>query len=135
MSRFNFITDKHYSIDRKSGCWNWLMALSCGYGRIDFQGKLWLAPRLAYSMFVGRIKRGLVIDHLCRNRRCINPKHLEPVTMAENIRRGNRAKLSRSDVEKIRSSSGKTQMELSKKFGVGQDEISRIINNKRFKYE
>jgi hypothetical protein len=46
------------------------------------------AHRFAYELLVGPIPEGLVIDHLCRNRRCVNPAHLEPVTAEENWRRG-----------------------------------------------
>jgi hypothetical protein len=47
------------------------------------------AHRLVYELLVGQIPEGLVIDHLCRNPRCVRPDHLEPVTQGENVRRGN----------------------------------------------
>lgn len=47
-----------------------------------------LAHRAAYEAFVGPIPKGLTIDHLCRNTRCVNPSHLEPTTIKENVMRG-----------------------------------------------
>lgn len=71
-------------VEPTEDCWNWTGAVQTGgYG--FFQGKL--AHRLAYEWMVGPIPPGLTIDHLCYNRLCINPAHLEPVTSAENIRR------------------------------------------------
>jgi hypothetical protein len=72
-----------------SGCWLWLgCARPDGYGCLGFHGKLYLAHRLSYSVFCTEIPAGLQIDHLCRMRCCVNPGHLEPVTIAENLRRG-----------------------------------------------
>ena len=71
------------------GCWNWTACRSPkGYGLFGFAGRLRPAHRLAYEVLVGPIPKGLTIDHLCRNRACIRPSHLEPVTNRENIYRG-----------------------------------------------
>ncbi len=65
-------------------CWLWT-ASGKQYGK--FGGEGGLAHRFAYEDMVGPIPDGLTIDHLCNNKRCVNPSHLEPVSMAENIRR------------------------------------------------
>jgi hypothetical protein len=76
----------------ESGCWLWQASVgSHGYGQFNCRGRGFqqrLAHRLAYELLVGLILEGLTLDHLCRVRRCINPDHLEPVTLAENKRRG-----------------------------------------------
>lgn len=74
------------------GCWEWTGARQPD-GRYDY-GMFWdgtravRAHRFAYELLVGPIPVGLELDHLCRNPPCVNPAHLEPVTHAENIRRG-----------------------------------------------
>lgn len=79
-------------VDRGSAddCWAWQGFIDQkGYGRYQpTGGRLAQAHRFAYESAVGPIPDGLVIDHLCRNRGCCNPAHLEPVTNRENILRG-----------------------------------------------
>lgn len=78
------------SIDLKTGCWKWTgTILNCGYGQIQIHKAKYVAHRLSYELFISPIPKGLQIDHLCRNRRCVNPAHLEPVTCQENLLRGN----------------------------------------------
>jgi hypothetical protein len=80
-------------VDRSGECWLWTAYTDpLGYGRFavrpDGKRRTLLAHRFAYEQVVGPIPRGLTIDHLCRNPSCVNPKHLEPVPIAENLRRG-----------------------------------------------
>jgi len=80
-------------VQRGAGCWEWQSTLVCGYGvfkhRVDGEWKSVKAHRLAYELTKGSIPAGLTLDHLCRNTKCVNPDHLEPVTCVDNVMRGN----------------------------------------------
>lgn len=81
---------ERYSIpEPNSGCWLWIGVVTANdYGVSSFKGVNVLAHRLSYFIHVCEIDNGLQLDHLCRVRCCVNPHHLEPVTIAENLRRG-----------------------------------------------
>jgi len=76
-------------VEKSNKCWTWTGALdSSGYGTIWDGQRTAKAHRVAYEKAVGPIASGLQLDHLCRNRRCVRPSHLEPVTARENTLRG-----------------------------------------------
>ena len=74
-------------IDQETSCWNWQLTITQKTPKIRYMGKTQLAYRVSYEAFIENIPPGLTIDHLCENRRCINPFHLEPTTPQENTRR------------------------------------------------
>lgn len=75
-------------VHKTKTCWLWTASrIGGGYGSFGLNGTKY-AHRLVYEDLVGPIPAGLDIDHLCRVRHCVNPDHLEPVTRAENLRRG-----------------------------------------------
>jgi hypothetical protein len=75
--------------DPATDCWNWTAYRGPGgYGRFSVDGPMRMAHRVSYTFFVGPVPGGKQIDHLCRNRGCVNPDHLEPVTNYENVVRG-----------------------------------------------
>lgn len=77
------------------GCWHLNTKPSpSGYSRLSASGKVYRGHRYYYTLFKGPILDGLTIDHLCRNRRCVNPAHLEPVTQRENTLRSPLARAS-----------------------------------------
>jgi hypothetical protein len=76
-------------VEQGPACWPWAGFRSPrGYGRFTIDGRGHQAHRIAYELVVGPIPDGLQLDHLCRNRGCVNPAHLEPVTSRENTLRG-----------------------------------------------
>ena len=122
-------------------CWIWTGQMANGYGR--FRGER--AHRYAYQLHRGEIPDGLMIRHMCGNKRCVNPAHLEPGTMADNgqdairlgeVRRGSqngRSKISEADARYIIDNPDKlTGAALARKFRVSPATISLIRSGRRW---
>lgn len=82
-----------YADPQPSGCWEWRgtkIASGCskGYGYFSIKGRYTRAVKWGYEYIIGPVPKGLELDHKCRNRGCVNPWHMEPVTHIENVRRG-----------------------------------------------
>lgn len=76
-------------IDEDTGCWVWKKSLNIhGYGQCNILGRIRHAHIVSFEVFVGQDRLGLDLDHLCRNRACVNPEHLELVTRQVNLLRG-----------------------------------------------
>jgi len=81
---------KFISINKDSECWEWTGKLSPeGYGRFRVKDnetwKIYGAHRVSYSLFCGDIKEGMMIDHICRNRKCVAPSHIRQVDSFTNV--------------------------------------------------
>lgn len=75
--------------DAKTGCWFWIGGLDRdGYAKFSYKGRTVKGHRFAYATFIEALPVDLHVDHTCRNRRCVNPGHGEPLTTGENTRRG-----------------------------------------------
>lgn len=74
----------------EDNCWNWVSGKSHEYGVLLVDGKNEFAHRLSYRLFVAELVKNKEIDHLCQNKSCVNPRHLELVNHSENILRYHR---------------------------------------------
>jgi hypothetical protein len=100
-----------------------------GYGSVRIAGHTRDAHRVRYEQEVGPVPEGKELDHLCRVPACCRPSHMEPVTHAENMRRGSQAKLSAEQVREIRAST-ETQRACATRYGVAPSLVSMIRNRK-----
>jgi hypothetical protein len=84
----NFLKKIEFPPEASLACWEWTGAkTTTNYGHFRLNGRTTKSYRVSYATFVGKIPDGLTIDHLCRNRVCVNPMHLEAVSHQENMRR------------------------------------------------
>lgn len=87
--RQRYISFEENILKNPNGCWLWKARLTAdGYGRYYRDNRVEYAHRRSYELNKGEIPNGFVIDHLCRNRACVNPNHLEAVPNRVNIQRG-----------------------------------------------
>lgn len=87
--RMKFADRIHLIAGEVDACWLWpLSRATHGYGQVRIGGKTMRAHRAAYELLIGPVPEGLELDHLCRNRACVNPAHLAPVTHQINLLRG-----------------------------------------------
>lgn len=129
--------------DAHSGCWQWIgNSGRKGYGHFTVRSKAVKAHRWIYECVVGSIGAGLVLRHKCDNPNCVNPNHLEPGTLAENMadmvsrgrnpdRQGEKHPLCKMTDEKVRElrrkwSIGVTRSELSRQYGIAEGQVYKI---------
>jgi hypothetical protein len=121
----------------KTPCWIWQGAcISGGYAEVwdTPSGRPVTLHRKMYQERFGPVPKGLVIDHLCRNRNCVNPDHLEAVTSAVNSQRGAAAKLTVEKVREIHALAGSlSRSELARRYGVSFNTIDSILKNEMWK--
>ena len=134
---YKFIRGHHEKkvryIINDNGCWIWQLNKNYkGYGYVGINGKLVRAHRYYYEQAKGKIPKGLQLDHLCHVRSCVNPEHLEAVTLTENVRRGMGTRLTVHQVIKIKEkiAHGIKYKYLANWFNVSRTTINHIALGK-----
>ena len=128
-----------FRVNEETGCWEWIRCLlRSGYGQVTLNYKKYLAHRVFYLMFKGQIPKGKQIDHLCRNRACVRPNHLEIVSAAENKRRGKGVKLNMQIVRLVRRQIGANRQRgdlsrIGKQFGISVKQMWKIATNQTWR--
>ena len=122
-------------VDKTNTCWLWKGTFFAeGYGAFKLDGKTHRAHRLAWFLVNGKIPKGKCLDHLCRVKSCVNPKHLDVVTWAVNQQRGDKARLNAKQISVIRAlyARGARQCDITTALGIPCDQVSRIVIYKRW---
>jgi predicted XRE-type DNA-binding protein len=135
-------------VEKTDSCWNWTGRLDIGgYGRFSRGNGHWTkAHRTSYEIYKGNIPNGLIIRHLCHNRKCVNPNHLETGTQKDNVKdmylanrqpnrkgaKNSQSKITQQDADEIRQwrEFGYTQQSIADVFGISQGNISAIVARK-----
>lgn len=135
--------------DDPDGCWIWMGSNNgTGYSQFGINGKLYLAHRVSFALFVGMIPDGMEVCHSCDNRACVNPAHLFVGTAQDNsddmVKKDRQAKgenhgqhkLTEKDVYQIRemSKQGYTQQEVAEMFGINQSNICLILSERTWSW-
>lgn len=109
------------------GCWEWLRRRHPdGYGTVWVGRRAVLAHCFYWQQINGPVPTGMELDHTCRNRACVNPAHLEPVTHLENVRRGARTKLDRDAVAALCAQPYENYRQAAARFGVSPHHVLKI---------
>lgn len=118
----------------RTPCWILPASHSEGYGRLTVEGRRVYAHRAVYLAVKGDLPAGTEPDHLCRQRACCNPDHLQAVTRRVNARRGARTKLTAAAVLDIRAmlAGGARQREAAATHGVTRQRVSRIARREEW---
>ena len=126
-----------WDIDPITLCWNWRLWINPqnGYGIAAFKKKRTSAHRAIFLELIGDIPSRMQLDHLCQNRRCVNPAHLEIVSAAENTRRSNSTSLMPSKVSEIKKLriDGHSLKDIAAQFGISKQSVCDITKGRSWK--